>query len=375
VGGASADGLGVVLTIKGLEVRLLGHLPDGSLRKIDLAADARVTAQVGIDVGSNALVAAPMAMEILRLEMDHVYAAETGFDVTRLRDMMQTQVLPKLLGKMGAIPLTGPVFAAAGYAVILRGLDNNDAYLSLNADLFKVPDNDLGAPETSILDYPSGTVSPEKSILRVGGVDGMIPTELLQYEVTVNGEVRPPSFIRRFTVGQPGESGSYQVEVAAIDLSGNADQSPASVIVSVDGIAPQVVVDGDRVRKMEAGAAQIAWTMSDDLTNAALLGARVELYRLTDPTDALSVEHVRTIELAAGATSASVDVEDGNIYRAEVQVTDAVGNRTVATVLLDSQSGGCRVAGGGASPLLVLLGIALLARRRRYGRASTTGAP
>src|SRR5690606_3393095 len=358
IAAASGDGAAVLLAIEGLQVVLIGELPDGSEKRVEIGVDAQATAVVGIDTTSNALVATPTSVDIQRMEMDQVYAAETGFDVTRVRDLMESHMVPEMLEKMGTLPLTGPVFSAAGYAVILRSLGNNDAYLSVNADLFKIPEDDFGAPETSIIEYPTGVVSPADAVLRVSGVDGMIPTELLQYVVTVNGEARPASFIKKFTVGAPGESGVYDVEVASVDLSGNTDLTPASVQVTVDGIAPQVVLTGERVLEMAGGTAEIAWTRGDAMSPAGPLAARIELYRLTDPTDALSVEHVETIDLPPGALSGAVEVQSGDVYRAEVHVTDAVGNVTVATVMIDADQGGCRIAGGGGSPLVTLLGIA-----------------
>jgi hypothetical protein len=235
--------------------------------------------------------------------------------------------------------------------------------MSVQADLFRIPDEDPGAPETTILDYPRQLVSPAEAIVQVSGTDGLIPTELLQYQVTVNDEARPPSYIKRVNIGEVGASGKYKVQVAALDLSGNADGSPANVEIEVDGVAPEVVVDGERTRRMGEGeggkATDLTWRMEDDYTAAEDLTARIELYLITDPTDLLAVEHVRTIDLSAGATSGTVEVEPGALYRAELHVADAVGNETVSAILLDAstEDGGCSAAGGGGGALPVLLAL------------------
>ena len=239
----------MVAILEGVELKLIGHLPDGSDKTIDVGLDVSATMALGIDPSTNAMLATPVGMEVTRMDLDQVYAAETGLDSARLLQVVDEQMLPKLLAKFGAMPVTGPVFSKGDYAVILRGIGNNEAFLSLNADLFHIPAGDIGLPETSIIEYPSGPVSVANSQVRVSGVDGMIPTELLRYEVTVNGEPRPLTYIRKFPVGVAGESGTYDVQVSAVDLGGNTDDTPASVQVTVDGIAPVVYLEGERIAR------------------------------------------------------------------------------------------------------------------------------
>ena len=367
-GNDDVDSLDMTAVLEGVELKLIGHKPDGTDKTIEVGMDALVTLALGVDPASNAMVATPVGMEMTRMDIDQVYAAETGVDSARLLQVVHQQLLPKLLAKFGAMPVTGPVFSKGEYAVILRGVGNSEAFLSLNADLFHIPAGDIGAPETSIIEYPTGPVSVENSGVRVSGVDGMIPTELLRYNITVNGEARPLTYVRRFTVGTAGESGTYEVQVSAVDLGGNTDDTPASVEITVDGIAPVVYLEGERIREMDGGTTDLSWTMSDDLTESALLGARIELYEVKDETDLLSREHVETIELPPGVTSATVEIADGAMYQAEVHITDAVGNESIATVLLDSKNGcGCSAGGGstGLTTLFAGLGLLLVLRRRR----------
>jgi hypothetical protein len=372
--GDGEDGVTLTVAVDGVEVVMRGSLPDGGERVIQIGVDVEASAAVGVDRDSNALVAAPEQVTLKRLEMDQVSVVETGFDVARLTEVLRDHMMPRLLGELGQLPLTGPVFQAGPlpFAVILRGMDNNDAFLSVHANLFRIPENDTGAPETSIVAYPSGVVSPADADVRVSGVDGLIPTELLQYQVTVDGEARAASYIRRFSVGEVGKSGTYDVQVAALDLNGNADPTPATVQIEVDGVAPQVQVDGARVRPMEGGSTELSWTMSDDRTSPTALAPRIELYVVTDPSDALAVEHVRTFDLSLGATSGVVEIEDGALYRAELHVRDGVGNETVSAVLLDASpeegGGGCSAGSGQGGLLSLLLGLAALVGLRRRAR-------
>jgi hypothetical protein len=372
------DGVAMNMAVEGVEVVLRGEMPDGGEREVKIGLDAEASAAVGVDPASNALVATPGQVALNRLEMDQVSVAELGFDVARMTEVLRDHMMPKLLAELGPLPLTGPVFRAGPlpFAVILRGMDNNEAYMSVQADLFRIPDEDPGAPETTILDYPRQLVSPAEAIVQVSGTDGLIPTELLQYQVTVNDEARPPSYIKRVNIGEVGASGTYKVQVAALDLSGNADGSPASVELEVDGVAPEVVVDGERTRRMGEGkqgkSTELTWRMEDDYTAPEDLAARIELYQVTDPSDLLAVEHVRTIDLGAGATSGTIEVEQGALYRAELHVADSVGNETVSAILLDASTdgGGCSASGGGGGGVLALL-LALLAARLAGGRRVT----
>jgi hypothetical protein len=378
--GQGEAGVAMTMAVDGVVVRLRGALPDGGERVVEVVVDAEATAAVGVDPASNALVATPDQVTLKRLEMDQVSVQETGFDVARMGEVLRDQMMPKLLAQLGQVPLTGPVFRAGPlpFAVILRDMDNSDAYMTVHADLFRIPDEDPGAPETSIIDYPSTLVSPAEAVVQVSGVDGLIPTELLQYQVTVDGVARPPSYIKRFTVGEAGASGTYDVQVAALDLAGNSDATPATVQIEVDGISPQVVVDGERVRDMHDGESEhttdLTWRMSDDHTDAGALVPRIEIYQVTDPTDLFSAEHIDTVELAPGATSGTVAVSGKALYRAELHVVDSVGNESVSAVLLDASSeggGGCSAAGGtgGAGAALLLAALAWLAARARLSAA------
>ncbi len=117
--------------------------------------------------------------------------------------------------------------------------------------------------------------------------------------------------------------------------------------------------------------------MEDDHTAAGQLAARIEIFEVTDPTDLLSVEHIDTIELSPGATSGSVEVAPGALYRAELYVTDSVGNETASAVLLDASrddGGGCSAAGGSGGAGAVALVLALLALRGVLGRRRLSAA-
>lgn len=355
----------------GVTIDLHGDRPDGTRNTLHVEIDMNALATVGINPTTNAIYAQLDGAVIERMVMeDERKVVADGFDVARITQMVHDHILPEMLHEMGPVPLSGPTFALGEYAVLLRDLSTNDAYMSAGIDLFKIPSDDTGAPETEIVSFPSGIVNPHDAIIQVSGSDAEIPSELLQYQVTVNGEEAAANFVRAYKVGEAGKTDSYLFQVAAVDLSGNVDPTPQEVEVTVDGISPQLSISGRRIREASEGPAEILWTMSDDLTDANTMAVRVEVYEVEDPTDALSTRLLRTQELAPGTLNAVVELDEpGGLYRVEVHATDQAGNDSQSSILLTvPSSGGCSVggasSGGNAALLLLALGL-LVARRRR----------
>jgi MYXO-CTERM domain-containing protein len=371
VTGMTSDGAGLVADIAGIEIDLHGDRPDGTRNTLHVEVDLQAQAELLVNPADNAINARLRGAEIKRMLMkDEREATGEGYDVARIKQLVHDRIVPHVLGELAPIPLTGSVFAVSDYAVLLRSLDANKAYLSAGIDLFRVPENDTSAPETQIVGAPTGVTNPHDALIQLGGSDEEIPSELLQYLVTVDGVERPLSFVKDLHVGESGKTGTYEVSVVAVDLAGNVDPTPATASVVVDGLVPFVVVNGPRTRSADEGPVTVKWTMRDDRTWDEELGVRVEVYELQDPTDALSTRLVETQELAAGATETVIDlVGDGGVYRVEVHVTDEAGNDSQSSLLLSlASTGGCSVGGqgqGGAFLLLMALGFLSLRRRRR----------
>tara|TARA_R110002096_G_scaffold299503_1_gene493924 strand:+ start:26569 stop:28734 length:2166 start_codon:yes stop_codon:yes gene_type:complete len=367
--GAGTDESSLTLAIEGIELQLHGDRPDGSRNTLAAELSLEATAKLGISPGSNAIYAQLAGVEVTHMRLsDERDATGAGFDVARIEQLLDQAILPNMLHEMGPIPITGPVFEVSNYAILLRSIKTNKAYASAGVDLFAIPENDTGAPDTTIVDAPA-LGNAKSAVIRVGGTDAEIPSELLKYQVTVNGEVREPTFIRDIKVGAAGFTNTYDVTVAAIDLAGNIDSSPVTATMLVDGIVPFVAVQGARSRDADEGPTEVRWNMSDDSTASEVLRTRLEIYELKDPADALSAQLVETQELALGATSAMVDLEKaGGLYRVEVHVVDEAGNDSRSSLLLSSATaGGCSTGGtsGSGSAALLLLALGLVWRRRR----------
>ena len=162
---------------------------------------------------------------------------------------------------------------------------------------------------------------------------------------------------------------SYTVNVSAVDLNNNEDASPATMELTVDGIAPVVVVQGERAKLLdEAGSVDLAWTASDDLTSTDRLLTTVKVLRLKDPANPATAELVEEYSLRPNESSLTVEVGAGSVYRVEVNVTDEAGNTATSAMLVDVAGGcGCRTAAspGGAAPIVLAFLLAGLIMRRR----------
>jgi hypothetical protein len=369
-GSAGADAT-LTIVVDGLELTLTGTPPVGEAFSLEASVDARATARVAIDPVLNALVLEVISVDLERLKIDdQMGATRLGFDVARLQQIASESLVPALIGELGKMPVTGPVFSFADYHLILRELSTTDSHLVTRADLFRAPADDRNAPNTILARMPTGPVNPKDAVIEVSGVDAEVPEELLRFRATIDGVAGEPGHVRRISIGRAGVTATYQVQVAAVDLAGNTDPSPVALELTVDGIAPHVVVLGERIRDAR-GIASLSWRASDDLSADLDMRTRVELFRLDDPTDILDVTSMGVAEVPPGQSSADIPLDDGALYRVDIVVVDEAGNEGRTSVLVstgEQASGGCRASHGDAGSawmLLVLAGLVCVRRRRR----------
>jgi len=362
----------VTIIVDGMTVDLIGHLPDDTTKGLHVEVDVSATARIAVDPSINALVLEIADARIDRLVMDdQIGASEIGFDAARMKQVLETRMIPNLMEELGRMPMTGPVFNVADYYLLLRQVRTTDSHLVAHADLFRAPAEDWNAPTTSLVGRPGALANPRTAVFRAAGADQEIPAELIRYRVTVNGAVREPTWVKQFTVGEVGVSAFYNVAVAAVDLHGNEDPTPELATVQVDGVAPHVKILGDRHREMTETSLHLEWSMSDDLSDVTTMPVRVAVYRVDDRSDWTAAELDQEHELARGTTSIDLELGAETLYRIEVTAADEAGNETVSSLTIQlPDSGGCSASGGrGAHGFALLLGLAaLLATRRRPPR-------
>jgi hypothetical protein len=359
----------LTLTVKGVNVDLIGTLPDQSTKGLHVELDAHATAVVAVDPTINALVLEVSGATIDRFVMDdQIGATEIGFDAARMRQVIETRMMPKMLEELGKMPMTGPVFNFADYYVLLRKVSTTDSHLVANADLFRAPAEDWNAPATALVDQPGPLANPDNAIFRVRAADEEIPEELIRYRVRINGVAAEPTWVKQFKVGEVGVTADYTVSVTALDLKGNEDPTPVTATVKVDGVAPHVKILGERHRELSDTELHIEWSMSDDLTDTSAMPVTVIIYEVGDRDDWTTADLVAKRVLDPGTTALDLELEPGTLYRIEVHATDEAGNDTLASMMTQLQGGGgCNAGGRSSANLLLLLGVAALvvARRRR----------
>jgi hypothetical protein len=249
--------------------------------------------------------------------------------------------------------------------VIARELRTTPAYLGVKADLFMAPADDKNAPTTTVVSRPMRTVKPTDAKLVFGGSDKEDPAELLQYHAVVDGNSLAPTFVKTLQVGTAGKSQLVHVEVHAVDLAGNEDKAGVKVDVDVDGIAPQVTFVNPPRGVVDDLAPTLTWAASDDKSAPAQILAHITV------TDMDAKSKVDDRDVGAGTTFAKLQgLVAGHTYAASLIVTDGAGNQTTTQtifgVAMDAgNGGGCAVGGGRGAWSLVLVGLALLAIRRR----------
>ena len=360
-----------------MAAKLIATLPDRSSRILSLDLDATASASMVMDPRINALALQVDGVKLNRLDVDdQLGLTAMGFDFARVRQLLETAVLPRMLGELGQIPVTGPVFGGFGgmpIYVILKELKTTPAYVAVKANLFKAPDDDTEAPTTQIIDKPSRVVKPSEARLMFGGADKQIPVELLRYRVIVSGKAAEPTFVKVLSVGEEGTSGKVRVEVHAVDLAGNEDPAGQVVEVDVDGVLPTLGLTAQLRGAVDDLTPTLKWTASDDRTAAAKIGARVEVTELPARAGEGAEVEVSARDLPGGTTETTLEgLSAGKQYRVVLTVLDEAGNQAATTVIFsvspDAAGGGCEVGGGtdGWFATLVLLAfVALVMSRRR----------
>jgi hypothetical protein len=376
-----ADEGTLTLKVVGLGANLRAAYPDQTSGYLHLDADVTATASVAIDPSQNAV-----AVKIDKVAIDKLTADDKlgltryGFDIDRVRRMIEMRVLPKVLGQLGAIPVTGPVFGGIlDTYVILRGVKTTPSFVAVRADLFRAPAGDVAAPTTAIVSAPTGPVRPADALVKVTGTDALVPTELLKYRAIIDGTAGEPSFVNTFAVGEDGKTKTYHVLVKAIDLAGNEDPVGAQADVLVDGIAPQLTVTTQLRSVVDTIRPTMAWTATDDTSPAAKIAAKVEIFHEPEHAGGEFEEtKIGEQDLAAGTTTVDLDgLEAGKQYRVVLTISDEAKNEASDSFIFtvaENAGGGCNVGGGAGGAWT--LALALLALTRRCGSPparATTG--
>jgi hypothetical protein len=378
VEGNVASAAKLTVHVNKLQAALYANLPSGSTRSLKLEADASVSVSLVMDPRINALALQVDGVKVDRMHVnDNLGLSELGFDFGRIRTLLETTILPEVLGHLGQIPITGPVFGGiegVPIYVILKELKTTPAYLVVKADLFKAPDNDREPPTTKVVEKPTKIVRPIDAKLLFGGSDAQIPSDLLRYRIVVDGRplATEPTFVRQIAVGEAGRSHTVHVRAHAVDLAGNEDPTGVSVMVEVDGVPPVVQLKSQLRGTVDTLHPSIAWSATDDRTAPEGLTAQVVVHAIPARSGEGPEVEVMNEQLGAGKTSATLEgLEARKQYRVVLSIRDQAGNEAATTqifaVSADAASGGCAVGGGagGAGAGILVLALLVAGRIRR----------
>lgn len=365
---------GVTVELKGIGLDISLEPPVGEPGRVAISADLAASGEPWIDPASNSIALDLKAMSVGRLQILGVKGLELGLDPARLQRFVAEVALPVVQTKLQGLQLSPAVISALNLVFVeLKQIQTGDGYLAAYLDahtlLGAAPDKQ--APETQIVKAPGPVVSPQVVQALVAGSDDQTPPGLLRYKARIDGGAwSEPSFNRRVDLVTHG--GVHQVEIAAIDLQGNVDPTPAKVELKVDALAPELTITARPESIIGETAITIGFAGSDDLTPAPELAYSAELYRM--PSGGGAPELIQSRLFESGISSASFDRLEEGVYKARVIARDSAGNVTSKdvgfTVNLD---GGCALAGAPAHADGVLLGLLLAlfvvcARRSRRTR-------
>ncbi len=295
------------------------------------------------------------------------------FDACSLGVMMEKMILPRFGLDTGSLPVLTARRAFPGVVMTLDTVEIAPPYLNLYLGLHALPDDDRDAPETIVGAAPDGPVRPGKIEITLVSDDGDAgtPRSLIKHVWReAGGEFSEVVDSRALRLDTIVAVGPHDLQIAAVDLAGNRDPTPAVVHVEIDGYAPTITMLERPGGLIDSHRAVVAFTVADLGADAATVQFDWKLLRLNGTCPDGSV----TLKEGHGFGGARVDLtdlpEDSHLLF-DVVARDAAGNETHATAgfavnAKHRDMWGCAAGGGGGLwGLLVILGVAVLRRRRR----------
>ncbi len=349
------------IEVEGLRVDLEVVTPEES-KTVSLVVDGAFRAGLGIDLELGGLVLELKDLDIRELRIESEADTITA-DRARLRDLVQTLVVPLLEERLGQVPVAPALNAVLGSYAYVRDLDSSGGWLRAGVDLVRPDPSDGEAPETEIATgrtlFPAGRVRVD-----VTGSDDRTPAPLLRYQAWLDGEAlsEEPRGVSALRVDLA--DGEHTLEVSAVDLNGNVDRSPASVRLVADGQPPELIVADAPGAFETGGSIGASWSAHDEF-GATEVRWEVRLIGERETSVVASAE----FEAAETGSLAVDDLGADLLYELEVVARDEAGNETSQTfgfAMDPGASGGCSAGGvPGLLASMVLLLVGLLARSSR----------
>jgi long-subunit fatty acid transport protein len=361
----------MTMALSGLDLKLDFNYPDGTTGHLEMETDIAADVQMNVDPSTNAFAFAIQDMRVARLDVRGTNGVILTMDPARIEQALHDLLLPQLADKLATLPLSSPVLHSdaspllADTWLVVNDVGADTHYAYVYADLFETPISDNVAPDTRFDGTPPALTHPGATQFLLAGTDDQTPGRLVRFKHRFDGGAwSDPSFSRGLWA--PATDGMHRVEVAAVDLNGNVDPTPAVHTFEVDAVPPTIQftkkpAEVERTRQIE-----VAFTGSDDRTAPEALGFRWRLRKVDESTG--QTQTVREQDFTPGAERFSLEVPDDGSYSLEVAVRDEAGNQTsVQARFAVMDDGGCAAAPGSVrgSGVLVLALFALLFLRRK----------
>ena len=382
VQGDPANAGKLTLNLNQVGADLVATYPDSTTKKLHLGIDASVTAEMLLDPDTNSISLAIDSVSINNLTVDdQLGLTALGFDFARVKQLLQTVVLPSVINKFGTIPVTGPVFGGIdGMYVILTDLETTDSWIEAKANLLPRPGR---RHQRSDHHHRPGrrrrsSTRPTPRSSSAAATPRIPRRSSSTSSSTSTAWPRPPATIRSVKFGEVGKTATYNIEAHAVDLAGNEDPVGAKASVIVDGVLPTVAITNPITGTISTTTPSLTWVAADDQSPAAKITARIDVSTL-DPSGTGPTTVVGSTEYPAGTTTATTSraFTTGKTYQVIVTVKDEAGNPSSQTLLFAvaarpaRSSGGCSVGGHGSAPLapvlfaMFALGLVIVRRARR----------
>ncbi len=381
------------LLLAGFEATIEGTGPKGATT-IDATADIKARITLKLDPISRGVRVDSLSTTVSNVNLTATDGEGLNLSKTLFAGILADVVVPFVEQQLVGMQMLPHVMNQQGgmlapYYLYLNRSQATSRHVYLYGRLFKRPQSDSGRPATFFETKPPTLLKAGPYRLVAKGSDSLIPEELLRYKWRANGGSWSPVGYSRGKTFDLG-NGSHQIEVKAVDLHGNEDQTPAKAQLEVDGVAPAIQVT-PAPATLTSPSVRIGFSASDDRTPAAEIKVMMVLKR--------DGETVREDPFIKGVESLDLLGLSRGEYTVTLVAEDEVGNRsqpgsTTFTVILPeteqpqgpppasqtvwqpqpdtvpgSISGGCSVAaaGEGHAPWWLLLACLLLgaARRRR----------
>jgi MYXO-CTERM domain-containing protein len=387
------------------------NAPNPPLVALEPASDARLKVlfpgvQLTLQTGG-AVNATMDLIAYLQMDFDNSSAVVAGEPTIEVRNVevqsekegildyraLLPELIPELLAdKMRDIVLLPRVLARgfgddkSQYSLYIARARTTEHHIMMFARLHPRNLNDKVGPSTSFEQAPDSWAKKASTFVAAGN-DESTPAPLLRYRWRIDGgQWSAPGDTARRTI--EFDAGEHRVEVAAVDLSGNADPHPASATFKVDPEPPKIEIVEGPPDPVTESRFSVSLGFQDDVATQDQMRLRVRIERSLEQGEA--GENDVWQEVFGGKSTLSLPVLGRGLHTLTVIAEDAAGNRSVpAQTLFESEAdaprpsealqvittGGCGVAPAPKPSMLAawavlaaLFGFETRRRRRpRYG--------